>query len=26
MYPVNDHEERMREACYARCGDRERRL
>ena len=24
--PVNAHEERMREACYARCGDRERRL
>src|SRR5258708_24426734 len=24
--PVNAHEERMREACYAHCGDRERRL
>src|SRR5215467_10308950 len=24
--PVNAHEERMREACYARCGERERRL
>ena len=23
---MNAHEERMREACYARCGDRERRL
>jgi len=26
MRLVNDHEECMREACYARCGDRERRL
>jgi hypothetical protein len=26
MLPVNTHEECMREACYARCGDRDRSL